>query len=311
MDTLTPAHVRYIRLGQARRWARICRDKGELHFGYPSIPHELCQAGDWDAVIRHFAEKEGKTLREARAAKREIYDFYTLGMDCLWITFDDHRLWWAYAKPGVTWLGGDGVEHGYRSRQTVDGWHNKDLKGRQLKAGELSTRLTLVASYQRTICRVKAEDELLRCLRGEEDLAVARARSLKLDIVKAAEELISRLDPRDFETLVDLIFSRTGWQRISRLGGDMPDADLFVRDTATEEVGMVQVKSQASQAVLDRYIEIFDDAEIYHCMFFVCHSPKGELRVSDRPDVHVWVRERLADMAVKAGLYDWLLQRAA
>ena len=141
---ITPSAVRYIRLGPARRWGPICRERGEIHFGYPTVPHELCQAGDWDAVVAHFI-KEGKTRGKAKDATREIRDFYTQPDDCLWITFEDHRLWWAFAKPGVTWLGGDGSEHGYRSRQTVDGWRDHDLKGQQLKVTELSSRLTMVA----------------------------------------------------------------------------------------------------------------------------------------------------------------------
>jgi hypothetical protein len=116
---ITPSTIRYIRLGPARRWGPVCRGRGEIHFGYPTIPHELCLTGDWEAVVAQFVEQEGKTLGKARDAVREIRDFYTLGADCLWITFDDHRLWWAFAQPGVTWLGGDGVEHGYP--QPADG----------------------------------------------------------------------------------------------------------------------------------------------------------------------------------------------
>lgn len=275
------------------------------------MPHALCQAGDWDAVVAHFIQKERKIPGKAKDATREIRDFYTQPEDCLWITFEDHRLWWAFAKPGVTWLGGDGSEHGYRSRQTVDGWRDHDLKGQQLKVSELSSRLTMVAGYQQTICGVKAVDHLLRRIRGEEEPSVAKAKAAKLSSIEAAHEMIVNLDQSDFEVLVDLIFAKSGWQRISRLGGNMADADLLVRDAATDEVALVQVKSQATQAVLDNYIGRFDAAEVYDRMFFVCHSPKGALSAPPRSELHVWAGKSLAEAAIRAGLYDWLIEKSA
>jgi hypothetical protein len=44
-------------------------------------------------------------------------------------------------------------------------------------------------------------------------------------------------------------------------------------------------------------------------MFFVCHSPHGTLDRVDDPDVHVWTRNEVAEAAVTAGLYDWLMDR--
>lgn len=45
---------------------------------------------------------------------REVKDFYTLGSDCLWITFADGSLWWAFAWPEVTML--ERTEGPYASR---------------------------------------------------------------------------------------------------------------------------------------------------------------------------------------------------
>ena len=77
------------------------------------------------------------------------------------------------------------------------------------------------------------------------------------------------------------------------------------------ETAFVQVKSRAAQAVLDDYIGRFRRSETYDRMFFICHSPAGTLSVDDTAGVHIWAGDRLADAAVKAGLFDWLTERSA
>ena len=44
-------------------------------------------------------------------------------------------------------------------------------------------------------------------------------------------------------------------------------------------------------------------------MFFVCHTPKGRLEHHDHPGIHLWTGDALAEMAVKSGLYDWLIDK--
>ena len=72
----------------------------------------------------------------------------------------------------------------------------------------------------------------------------------------------------------------------------------------------MQVKSRAGQAILDEYIERFHRSSVFDRMFFVCHTPKGRLTVNDNAPVHLWAGDRLADTAVKAGLFDWLVEQS-
>ena len=130
-------------------------------------------------------------------------------------------------------------------------------------------------------------------------------------MIVVAGEMITGLHWADFETLVDLIFARSGWQRVSRVGEKLTDVDLILEQPATGEVAFVQVKSKASQAVLDDYVDRFMRSEVYDRMFFVCHSPKGPLSIDDREKLHVSAGDRLANASVKAGLFDWLIERSA
>jgi hypothetical protein len=93
---------------------------------------------------------------------REIRDFYTLGPDCLWVTFADRHLYWAFAEPQVVWLGPDDEALSVRMRKVIDGWHKADISGQPLRSDGLSTLLNQVAAYRQTICRIKPEGYLTR-----------------------------------------------------------------------------------------------------------------------------------------------------
>ena len=180
--------------------------------------------------------------------------------------------------------------------------------GEGLSTLSLSSRLTQVQAYQRTICKVSAAGYLLRRINGFEEPAVARARAARDEAVVAAEALIAGLHWADFEVLADLLLGRSGWRRVSALGGTQADVDLVVEQPATGERGFVQVKSRATQGVLDASIAAYRASGAYARMFFVCHSPAGRLS-ADGPDVHVMTDTALARRAIDAGLLDWLMER--
>ncbi len=309
MNPIDPKKIRYIKLGAGGSWVQPSFERSEIQFGHRSVPHDLCVRGDWDAVVRYLADL-GRSPAKAKDGMREIRDFYTLGPDCLWITFADRHLWWAFAEPAVVWLGAEEDGRGARMRKTVDSWRKANIKGEPLRTDHLSTKLTQVAAYRQTICRVKEADYLIRRINGVDEPVVARAREARQAMVAVASEMIAGLHWADFETLVDLIFSRSGWQRVSRVGESQADVDLVLEQPSTGETAFVQVKSKAGPSVLQDYIDRFRRSGDYEHFFFICHSPKGALSTEGDSRLHVWAGDRLADAAVKAGLFDWLVERA-
>jgi hypothetical protein len=281
---LAPGAVRYIKLGPGGAWAKACLADGTIRFGSPDEPHAECLAGDWDAARAALGRDGRRSPAEVNQVIRELQDFHTLPADCLWITFAQGRLWWAFTEPGV--LRTDEGEPGVVLRRTRGAWRDTDFAGTALQTRTLSSRLTQVQAYQRTICKVAATDYLLRRLNGVEEPAVMRARAARDEAGAAAEALIAGLHWADFEVLADLLLARSGWQRVSALGGAQADVDLIVAQPATGERAFVQVKSRATQAVLANSIAAYRAGGAYTRMFFVCHSPNGAL-AGDGPDVHV------------------------
>jgi hypothetical protein len=301
--------VRYIKLGRNGIWERASLDHGELHFGLQDPPHDLSLAGDFTRVKQYLID-QGRNARTATRDARELLEFYQLDEKCLWITFAREHMWWAFARSQIKWLGGDGSAHGERSRDVIGQWSNKDINGNPLLFSRLSTRLTKVAGYRRTICNIEAADYVLRRINAVEEPTIARCTVAREEMLLATSEAIRSLHWRDFETLVDLIFSRSGWNRVSPVGGVQKLLDLEVEQPITRERAVVQVKSQADQKTLNDYIRRVDEASQFRRFFFVCHSPIGTLRLpEERDNVHVYADRELAEAVHRTGLHDWVLEK--
>ena len=297
------------RLGPGGRWAKTAIDTGTLRFGVPSEPHDLCLRADWDGA-RDQLLASGMAAREVGQLIRELRDFHTLGPDCLWITLADGRLWWGFVDPEVIDLrASEGGEAGVVARRMRGGWSCHNIVGEELLISRLSSRVTQVRAYQRTICSLREIDAVCRIINGRDDEAVEHTLAAEQALVDAVASLIKGLHETDFEILADLTLTGLGWRRRSRLGGTLADADLYVEQPATGERALVQVKSRAGQAVLDDYIARAD-ANACDRLFFLCHSPEGTLDADGRADVYVWTGRTLAEKVVAAGLAAWVIAQA-
>jgi hypothetical protein len=308
---VAPADIRYIKLGAGGAWEAASLDRGRIDWGNNNDPHGLAAAGDWEAAKQAYLD-QSLSASTATSHLRELKAFYTLGSECMWITFARGHLWWGFAEAEVLRTAGASATEGASYRKIKGRWRNTDINEKPLTIEGLSSKLTQLAGYRRTICAVAASEYLVRRINAEEEPIVAIAREARKALANANENLIRHLHWADFETFVDLIFSRAGWRRISRLGGSMKDIDLVLEQPLTGERANVQVKSNADQSVLNACVAAFEDHASAGCFFFVCHSPRGELSATtsgNRP-VHLWTIERLASAAVDQGLSEWLIERA-
>ena len=302
--------ARYIKLGPKGSWERRCVAEGILLFGYQSVPHELAMSRDQERLTR-FVEKQGHKKGTAKRHALQILDFYTLGADTLWITFADGFLWWCFAEPEVFDLGLDDEKasrEGSKLRRTVNGWHNMSVGGRPLFISELNGALVQTRRFQGTICDVKLFDYLLRKLNDEDLPEISRAREARRQSHTAIQGLMALLTWRDFEILVDLVFSASGGRRIGEGGGSQKTVDLELVLPTTGERAFVQIKSRTSQAQLDDYVERLKNRPEAR-MFYVYHSADASLVVGN-PGVRLIGPDRLAEMVLDAGLFTWLLQKA-
>jgi hypothetical protein len=305
-----PATVRYIKLGQNGKWATDALEEGIIPFGYSAVDHHACLAGEWDRVGDQLVAM-GRTANGVSQGLRELKDFYDLPDDTLWVTMANGHFWWAFAEGPVVVVAPGNPDKPARYRRTRAGWSKTSLAGEPLAVRSLSSALTRTASYQMTICTIKQADYLLRRIRGEPDPLHAQATAIRGEMRDIGLRMVRQLDWRDFETLVDLIFARGGWQRSSALGKHQPDVDLILTQPTTNETAWVQIKSKTDQGELSNYLDRFRWDDSCDRFFFVCHSAAGPLNLPAEPGLHLWMGERLADAAIDAGLFDWLVARTA
>ena len=196
---------------------------------------------------------------------------------------------------------------GSRLRRTRDGWHKTSLGGRPLQVPELNGALTKTAAYRMTICAVEPFDYLIRKINDEDLPEVARAKGARSGALAAIGELMRLLTWRDFELLVELVFSQSGWRRTNETGGTQETVDIELELPSTGERAFVQVKSRTDQAQLQNYVARFNGRPESR-MFYVYHTARTPLAATGGGVILVGP-ERLAEMVLESGLFYWLLKK--
>ena len=74
----------------------------------------------------------------------------------------------------------------------------------------------------------------------------------------------------------------------------------------------MQVKSSASQGILNEFIRRVDEGGTFDRLFFVCHHPIGHLSMPiDRKDAQLWSSHELAQTVLRLGLSDWIIEKVS
>jgi hypothetical protein len=299
--------VRYIKLGEHGSWERECLKNGILRFGFGSANSArfpFCIQGKWKELTASFIE-EGKDKGTATRFTNETRLFFEDDGSILWITFMGECLYWGFLDSALPERhpDGDGV-----FRIIKDGWRSTDINGEILTTDRLSGSLTKLAAYRGTSCNVDVAEYVKRRVNGEKTPEVERALLAASEMKSSILAMLRLLIPRDFETLVELVFSTSGWRRQGITGKTQKTLDLDLILPSTGERAFVQVKSRTNSHQLAEYVARLDELGPYDRMFYVYHS--GSPETTDERVV-VIRPERLAEMAFDAGLAEWLIRKTS
>jgi hypothetical protein len=306
---ITPRTVRYIKLGQGGAWEKECREQNILRFGFASGEDEtmaLCRAGAWDALTESWQRARGSKGKGTENAN-EIRLFWTDPGDTLWITFIGDALHWGFLEPGEPQrYERPDPEEGSSYRRVRGGWRCVDRHGERLGKSNLPGFITKVAAYRGTSCGVERHDRLVARINGERTPDVERLISARDELLDALVPLLKSLNPIEFETLIDMLFTGAGWRRVGIVGRTAKDKDLDLEMPLTGERAFVQVKTGATAADLDAYTARLDEMQDYARMFFVYHSSATPL-VAASKRVTVVDARGVAKMVFECGLVDWVV----
>jgi hypothetical protein len=305
---VAPEQAIYIKLGRSGSWEKECLEKGIIRFGYKETPFDSATSGDWDTVWEFWRGARNGNAGTATRDLGQIRHFYEDGEETLWITLSGGLLWWCFAKPGVQ-MHPDG--HG-PYRECVSGWISTDIAGNKLTNEKLSGNLLRVQGFRGTICDVRAFDYLIRKLNNQLQPEVEAATKAENEMVERIVPLLRMLTWQDFELLVDLVFSNSGWRRIGQLGKTQKTVDIELLLPTTGERAFVQVKSSASRVELTDYLGRLKDTKLFDKMFFVWHTGEvGDLPEAEQANVLLIGPVPFARMVFEAGLTSWLRDKVS
>lgn len=306
---LKPSRVRFVKLGSGGRWEQLSiKERQILCFGFDSAdPTQLqkMRDGDWEAVRNGWIDETrgaGFPTYATNALKAYFEDDGTT----LWVTFYAGDLYWCFLEPGEP-VPLPESNDGYSYRKVRGAWSNMDCKGIVLNRRTLSGAINSASRVQGTTHLLTAEKRLLQRLNGESPKSVEDVDASYKALVDTVKPLIGELTWQDFEVLADLITSASGWRRNNQRGGTEKTIDLDLELPLTGEIAFAQIKAKSRQAELDSYIAQASEREGVK-MFYIHNSPQ-ELQ-TDVPNVYVIGRDRLAELIVKLGFVEWLVDKA-
>lgn len=304
MKTIEPKGAYFIKLGSGGHWEQSCIENDQtIRLGFNKTDHEACLGGKWDK-IRNDELKNGRAKGKATEITNEIRRFYEEGKETLWITFYANRMWWCFAEKAVKRL-----PDGSKARKVIGQWRDTNIHGRPLSFETISGKLLQVRGFRGTNCSVDL-DYVTNKINGITPLEVTRAIDCAEALHSSLIPLIQNLTWKDFELLVDLVFSNAGWQRVSVLGKTEKNIDLDLRSPVTGERVMVQIKAASDKEEFESYCQEFSRMKDFAAFFYVVHSPNKSLADAKAPArTKLILAEELADLVVNAGLVRWLIEK--
>lgn len=318
-----PSAVRYIKLGSGN--SRIddrCINDCISYIGFGTDDDqlfELASKGLWDEFKNlqyernSFVGSEQARKQRATSATNQVRAFFEAGDETLWITFYGGFMYHARlsncSKPVIS-----NELHGC-TRAIASAWSNRDEQDKELKVENLSGNLTKIRGYKGTSCTLSSDQSayLLTRLSGKVPSYIEKINKSQEDLIDGVKSAIKTLQPKDFELLVEILFS-TFLRRIGKAGGNVKFIDITYEERMNpDQVVAVQVKSHASREIIVKYCESVE-FERYKDVYIVFHTPEC-LDLDDlleaQPTLKIIDVSELARLVVDSGLIHWLKEKTS
>jgi len=308
--------IRFIKLGKGGEWADDCFNKGIIRIGFHSGVEEVYQAAiqnKYGKINEYWRKKQGRNRGTATGYSNQTKEFFEDDGSTLWVTFEAGFLYYGVSDGAIPKQDLD-FPHPFPTcyRSMKYPWNNRDAKGKILELLNLSGMITKTHGYRGTICKFDPEvltDIYLKAkLSGHLNKDISAVEDARKDLVRKIKPLIKSLRDYDFETLCELIFSNSGWRRISRTGGTQKTVDFILQNPVTGDNAFVQVKTNSTQKVFETYVAKKSNMN-FGRMFYIYHE--GDVNdTSDDPSISLWDLDKVSEQVLDNGLVDWVIGHA-
>lgn len=268
------SHIYYIKLGAGSQpdIAKNCITNNLLWLGYNEVPEDViqqainnetqCGCNDWkeawDSVRKIYSNKNETTQTNYAKAIRQ---FYTATEDDYFFTFLNSTMYYCHPIGEIIPIAESNTQNGFtpgsRIRATT-GWKKTPIADDSIILSErvISGKITKTKIFRGTICELTGKDKevFFNTIQWKfpeyDELERLRKQSLEL-ILKAIQEL----NAHDFEVLVDMVLTKSGWLRVGELGGTVKAIDMEYYLPVTKQTVYVQVKSVLTDTECKEAIE--------------------------------------------------------
>ena len=313
--------VKFIKLGAGNSYAQKCFKEqiSILGFwtGYEKI-FNACLDKNWDLVAQLLLDERtkqhyGKIPKSIKNELRQVQCFFDDDDgNVLWITFDNRKLYWSMSN-SREYKQVEVNEERCAQRKMTSPWSCRDLKNNIINVDDLAGHLSMVSGYRGTICDVKKPDYAIRRIQGLESELYKNVKETLSDLHSSIISMMKELNDKDFEVLVETIFTNIGWRRVGVSGGTEFMIDLLLERPSINNLGVdtvaVQIKCKTDQNELNKYEAAM--SETYENSFYVYHSTKRniDLKLNHNSKMKLIDAEELAPLVVETGLIHWLMKR--
>lgn len=234
---------------------------------------------DWEPVRNAYDRNDTTKTNNALALRR----FYTAKEEDYFFTFYKGKMYYCQPRGEVIPIVEENNQKlfplGTRYRKT-SGWKDSaiDLKNTTLYERLISGRLTKTKIFRGTLCEITGKDKetFFNTLNWDfpeyRKLEEYRQKSKEI-IIDAMKEL----NAHDFEVFVDLLLTKTGWNRVGEMGGTVKAIDMEYLIPLTTKHVYVQVKSVLKpsdyEEALHKLAEVLPLKEENIC-YFAFHTDK-------------------------------------
>jgi hypothetical protein len=317
-----PNTIRYIKLGSGNSGTdKTCINNCISYIGFgtdDSQLFKLASEGLWEEFRTLQYERDAVGSERARkqratSATNQVRAFFEAGDETLWITFYGgfmyHARFSSDSRPVIS------NELRGCTRPIAGEWSNRDEQDKELKVENLSGNLTKIRGYKGTSCTLSGDqsDYLLTRLSGKVPSYIEQINKSQEDLIDGVKSAIKTLQPKDFELLVEILFS-TFLRRIGKAGSSEKFIDITYEERMSpDQVVAVQVKSILNRETIDRYCQSVE-FERYKDVYLVFHTPDS-LELDDlleaQPTLKVVDVSGLARLVVDSGLIHWLKEKTS
>lgn len=312
MATIEFTKAHYIKLGKGGKWADKCIKKGIIRIGWSFIQgvNEI-NSKEWNII-----EEKIKSYYKSKNKKNgATQDYNALRRICeasqneVFITFHNGIMYWCQPMNGPLEM-----DEESKFRKCLNGWSSEPIVGgKSFFISDISGYITKTQGFQGTSCQLdsKQTEIVYRLINNLKNQSMFKVESLMNQLIETAIELLKNLHPKDCEILADLVFQRTGWQRISMHGENMKFIDMQYIEPITGNRYDVQVKSGAGKKEFDKYISEYKNHQTSR-FYFITFNPEKDLTEleNNNPKIELLYGAKLAQLIIDLGLLGWVLKKS-